>query len=299
MATAAVAGALALKPPEPLSFEGNVAENWKRWIKKFNNYMSAIECDTKSDKVKVAILEHAIGDEAVDKMETFNLTEAQRRKYDDIVAALKSHCVPKKNESISRHLFLQRSQKKGESFEQFLTELKKLSVDCEFGNLKDSLIKDRIISGIQSKTLKNRLLREDDSKLDRCVTLCKAAELADQQLKTLNPDVPEQVNYVIGDQRDTRYQRQPSRKEEPQQSRGNFKPRNWTGKQHETHGSGKPEGQQRQGETQTCSKCGYSHQYGRCPAYNKTCNNCKKLHHFAQVCRGKKYNLDAIDAVRD
>lgn len=63
--------------------------------------------------------------------------------------------------------------------------MKRLSVDCAFEGLRASLIKDRIISGIQSAELKDRLLREDNLTLEKCVKLFRAAELASQQVLTL------------------------------------------------------------------------------------------------------------------
>lgn len=69
-----------------------------------------------------------------------------------------------------------------------MTDLKKLSADCEFGELKESLIKDRIIAGIRDNSVKSRLLREDALTLERCVKLCQAAEIAEKQLQTLKSE---------------------------------------------------------------------------------------------------------------
>ncbi|KAE8738913.1 hypothetical protein FOCC_FOCC015591 [Frankliniella occidentalis] len=37
-----------------------------------------------------------------------------------------------------------------------------------------------------------------------------------------------------------------------------------------------------------CSKCGYSNDYGKCPAYGKACIKCKELNHFASRCPKNK-----------
>lgn len=39
-----------------------------------------------------------------------------------------------------------------------------------------------------------------------------------------------------------------------------------------------------------CHYCGQMHARQRCPAYGKTCTNCKKPNHFAKVCRSKNVN---------
>jgi hypothetical protein len=73
-----------------------------------------------------------------------------------------------------------------EPFNGFLVDLKKLSLSCNFENLKDGLIRNGIICGIVNTVLKDRLLREDNLTLDKCVTICRSAELAAAQLTTLN-----------------------------------------------------------------------------------------------------------------
>lgn len=151
-----------LKPPPPLSFEGNISENWKKWIKRFDIYIKATENSKKADDIKIAILLHVLGDEAQDKFETFDLTERQREKYVDVVQAFQNYCVPKRNESVCRYQFFQRTQQEGESFDDFVTELRRLSMDCAFGAIKDSLIKDKIVSGITNAQVKDRLLREEN-----------------------------------------------------------------------------------------------------------------------------------------
>ena len=53
-----------LDPPEPLSFEGNVRENWRRWKQQFELYLVATESDGKSEKVKSSSLLTCIGKRA-------------------------------------------------------------------------------------------------------------------------------------------------------------------------------------------------------------------------------------------
>ena len=61
-------------------------------------------------------------------------------------------------------------------FNEFVTELKKLSDDCEFGTIKGSLVKDIIICGVNDSNLRERLLREDDVDLAKVVKVGQAAK---------------------------------------------------------------------------------------------------------------------------
>ena len=60
-------------------------------------------------------------------------------------------------------------QKECQSFDQFMTELKILYSDCEFGELKKSLIKG--IVGIKGMLLRARVLREPNLTLVKGIPL--------------------------------------------------------------------------------------------------------------------------------
>ena len=38
-------------------------------------------------------------------------------------------------------------------------------------------------------------------------------------------------------------------------------------------------------------RCGRTHKFGNCRAYNATCNKCHRMGHFARVCRSGNINL--------
>ncbi|KAK9751611.1 hypothetical protein QE152_g4804 [Popillia japonica] len=138
----------------------------------------------------------------------------------------------------------------------FITDLKKLSQNCNFGELRESLIRDRIVCGILDKKVRDRLLREAKLDLTQCVNiLCKAAELAEAQSKQLS--------------------------EETNASNLNGKQQNKTKT---------PKLEADTNKQSKCRKCGLFH-WKNCPAYGKICRNCRKYNHFEKMCRYKKTNL--------
>lgn len=100
--------------------------------------------------------------------------------------AFDTFCTPKTNESMDRYLFFTRMQQPSENFATFSTDFKKLSSFCGFGDVKNSLIKRRTISGICDSNLKNCLILEDNLDLDKCIFICETVELAQIQMKTLD-----------------------------------------------------------------------------------------------------------------
>ncbi len=68
--------------------------------------------------------------------------------------------VPSKNVMFERYHFFSADQKQGMTFDQYLAELHTLSKTCDFGDLRDSLVRDRIVCGIPDNGLRERLLRD-------------------------------------------------------------------------------------------------------------------------------------------
>ena len=63
-----------MRIPPPLIFEGNIKDRWTRWKQKFNLYLIASGLSEKSEERKVAVLLNTIGEDALDKYNTFGLT---------------------------------------------------------------------------------------------------------------------------------------------------------------------------------------------------------------------------------
>ena len=173
-------------PPEPLVFEGNLAEQWKKWKQELNFYLIATEKNDKSDAIKSSILLTCIGKKGREVYNTFTFaTDHDKMKFTKIIEKMDEFCTPCKNITFSRYNFFTCRQREGESFDDFVTNLKKLSQDCEFGTLCDSLIRDVIIIGILDNRVRECLLREHDLTLENTIKHCKAAEETKQHAKML------------------------------------------------------------------------------------------------------------------
>lgn len=71
-----------------------------------------------------------------------------------------SHFNAKKNKTVERYKFFLRFENQGESLEKFLTSLKLLAMTCNFGELKESLVRDWIICRMQDKEFHEDLLKD-------------------------------------------------------------------------------------------------------------------------------------------
>ena len=90
-----------------------------------------------------------MGEEADDIVVSFGLTAAEAKQYDSVKGKFESHFVVKRNVIFEGANFNLRSQNDNESVDTFITDLHCLAEYCEFGTLKDDLIRDRIVVGLK------------------------------------------------------------------------------------------------------------------------------------------------------
>ena len=158
-----------ISQPNALNLTGNIAENWRYFKQEFELYLVAAGLDAKPDKQKVALLLHVAKKPAIDVYNTFTFAGAEENTYASVLHKFDAYCNPKTNETYERYIFYIRNQQQGESVEQFVTDLKLKAKTCAFGDMTDSMIRDRIVLGIASQRVRERLLREDNrSKLGKC-----------------------------------------------------------------------------------------------------------------------------------
>ncbi|KAI2666787.1 Retrovirus-related Pol polyprotein from transposon 17.6 [Labeo rohita] len=184
-----------LKPPNSLDFEGNLAENWRTWIQKFDLYLIATGIAEKSDKVKCATFLHVAGDDAIKVFNTMDFDD-DVDDFEVLKEKFREYCEPRKNISYLRHMFFTRAQGPNETIDAYVTDLKNKAKDCEFGRLNDDLIKDRIVCGVNNDTVRARLLRETDLNLAKAVDICRANEITQSHLKVLHEEAEVAVNKI-------------------------------------------------------------------------------------------------------
>ncbi|KAE8291509.1 Retrovirus-related Pol polyprotein from transposon 17.6 Protease [Larimichthys crocea] len=262
-----------VKPPEPLNWTGNVDCEWQTFKQRFKLYLQALGLDTKSDARKIALLLTVAGPQAVEVYNTFVFAERDHQEqFDMVVEKFDEHCSPKKNETFERYVFRSRMQVQGESFDAFVTDLKLKARTCNFGNLKDSMIRDQIVFGVIDKKVRERLLREPELKLADAIKIGNASELAKQHAKTFSgqKDQESATAHVAAVHKQIQRQKKQS----------------------------KP---QKDTETFSCKRCGNQHAPKQCPAFGKTCSKCKGKNHFAKQCfsKGKQSGSDRVHTVEE
>ena len=87
-----------------------------------------------------------------------------------MISKFEEYCTPKKNITYERYILNTRTHGATEAIDAYVRELRKLAKTCELGDLFDSLIRDRIVCGIRSNTVRKRILREKHLNLERAAS---------------------------------------------------------------------------------------------------------------------------------
>lgn len=249
-----------LRPPKYSVHDG--ASNWTKFLQSFQVYLSAAGLEKADEKQQCNLLIYCMGPEGIDIYNTFELKAAEVNKFQVLVDKFNEYFLPKVNVTFERHKFFTRNQKSGENIESYVTELKALAATCDFGKLKDSLIKDRVVCGIDNNKLREKLLTEHNLTLTKCIDICRSAESTKTQLKEINSETI-QVNSVKGYDN----KKKPDKPSKDQVTTTKIA---------------------KNKVINNCSRCGRNHKVNECPAYGAECYKCKKKNHFSKMCKQKQ-----------
>ena len=232
-------------------------------------YLTASELKSKPDDVKTCRLLSAIGPKAREIYYTFTFEEEDNAmKFDNVIECFDQYFTPKKNVTYMRYKFFSCNQSEGQNIDAYVTELRKRAEHCEFAELKNSLIRDKIVIGICDKKTQERLLRESELSLEKALQICRAAE-----------EIKMQTDEMAGSSESTKkIEHVHSKSHRPGKGSNKRRPNL---KQVERSNQS-PLDRKRQ-----CLKCLKYHDPAKCPAYNQKCYKCGHLGHYAVACRSK------------
>ena len=134
-----------------------------------------------------------------------------------------------------------------------------------------ALIRDRIVCGVISQQLKERMLREVDLTLENALALARADETTKKQMKQMNAATSsESVDNLH------------NKSKSPISNRKSQK----TGTNYPTRAEQNQHNQkEKKNPNQKCTRCGYEQPPRKCPAYGQKCSKCKKMNRYSKFCK--------------
>ena len=249
-----------LQPSGKFNFKS--PDEWPRWIKRFEQFRLASGLDKESEERQASTLLYCLGEDAEDVLLSTGITPAERKKYTDVLSKFNEFFKVRKNVIFERARFNRRGQQEGESAEEFIAALFNLAENCDYGAMKEELIRDRLVAGIKDDTLSQRL------QLDASLTLEKAKKAVRQK-----EAVYEQQQALKGSSKSNPVELDELRRAAFSTRRPPGKPTTY----------------------RKCTCCGRGpHSKERCPARAATCHACQKKGHYRAMCHSK--TVAALDA---
>ena len=201
------------------------------------------------------------------------MTSVKRDILERVADKFKAHLEAKKNPIMAAVKFDRRRQLQGETFDSFVTDLKLLARGLNMTET-NKLIRNTIACKSLDKRVRQRCLEKSKNlTLETAISIGRMFEATRDGLQVMSgEDQRIEVSKVT-----------------------------WTkdsSRQHKARNFKKPKGNNEQAKK--CDRCGYNaHKLQeKCPAKNESCNKCRKIGHFAQVCRSRKsivYVLNETD----
>ena len=118
---------------------------------------------------------------------TWDMTEAQQKVLQEYNDKFQAYVQPKSNPVFARYKLHSKIQEPGETVQQFVTALKLLVKDCEYGQAeRDDIVRDRIVFGTKSAKVREKLIDiGSDLTLERAIEVARVDEVSVQQLKEM------------------------------------------------------------------------------------------------------------------
>ena len=252
-------------PPFPtfdITDQSSLNIRFNKYLDRFDNFIAAMGI-TNANRKKAMLLHYA-GESVHDIYDTLTPMPEPGEGEDVFTVTrnkLKEHFEPHQNDEYQKFVFRQTLQNQGETLDQYHVRLKALAKTCNFTNANGE-IKSQLIFGGNSFELKTKILADPTMTLDQILNLGRRVALSTEHAKAMtNQTFNGNINNIV-------HKKKPDK--QSNYTRPSFKQNN------------------------VCGLCGgnYPHPGGpkSCPAYNKTCNRCGKLNHYARCCRSNPKN---------
>ena len=250
------------KAPEPLNLKDQThrGKHWKQFRRDWTYYEIASKIREESGAVSVAHLLNVIEREGQHMFDTFNLSEEDSADITKVLREFEGRCLPISNVIYERYVFNPGAQEVGESLDHYITDVMKQAKLCKYGNLKDELIRDRLVSGIKDDRICEKLLNKKDLTLQKAIEILQTNQATQFQVRDMATEQDMAVKVVKTSNKTV--------------SRDGPAEGQWT----RTTPSR---------QTKPCRYCGNIHEFKKeiCPANDKECWRCGKKGHFSRVCR--------------
>lgn len=154
--------------------------NWRRWLRRFEGAVTVFKVP---EGQKVAYLLHFIGAVSFDFIcDKLAPVDPYTKSCAFLTETLAEFYAPAPLEIAENYRFHQKKQGEGESVQQFVAALHKLSINCNFGTYLQKALRNQLVFGLSSKRAQSRLLETKDLTFEKAVEMATAMELSEKDV---------------------------------------------------------------------------------------------------------------------
>jgi hypothetical protein len=247
----------------------NLSIKWKTFKAQFNIFKIAKKYADLGEEERIANLLMLMGSDSVPIYEqfTFGSGEGETRTLANVLAMFDRHFEPVRNVIFERVKFNGMRQG-GLPMHSFITQVHTQADNCDYGNMRDQLIRDRIVVGVTDNKLREQLVDVEGLDLATCIRKAKQFVTHHAQASKLVGGADDNLDAV-------------------------YRPSAGKARNDNQEAMHKPNVGRPKNKCQFCNRD--FHHRDRCPARNAVCFNCKEKGHWARskCCKGKTTALAA------
>ena len=162
-----------IKSPTNLQIESDKSTSWKNWLQQFEWYATDIQLENKQGNIQTATFMTVIGPDAIEIYNSFKLSYADKNNIQIVKEGFREYFAPKVNISFERYICFKMKQNEYGTIYLVLTRITTQSSKYEFDTLLDEMLTDKIVFGIISKQVTQKLLTEDKLNLSKAINIYK------------------------------------------------------------------------------------------------------------------------------
>ena len=168
-----------LQHPETFNFR--TPEDWPRWLQRFEQFRVALGLAGAAQAQQISTFLYCMGEEAESVLTSMDITDDERKDYAAVIGKFEDFFKVRRNVIFEWACFNRRVQQQGETAEQYIMELYRLARTCNYGDLRDKMIQDRLVVGIRDTALSTQLQLDPELTLEKAKTKIRQREAVGQQ----------------------------------------------------------------------------------------------------------------------
>ena len=148
----------------------------------------------KSEEELVSYLKIWSGEEGIELVETWNLSNDDKKKLQPHWDRFETHIAPKSNFRLARFKLRGMKQAQGETVDSFIKKVHMTVNECQYQNPNEHII-DSLIFGTNSQKVQAKLLQKDNTlTVDQALDIARTEEATEQQLTDIQTQSSQSVH---------------------------------------------------------------------------------------------------------